>query len=127
MIELIWIAIAALGTGSAVVIAWNVFYVGPKLRAYRDDLDSPKAEWMRAVTGAMQKLDDDTKAEIAKREALEEMIGKYMTTPQPVMITPQMFEYLYQGVCTRAAQEHDPDCIIRQAEGKDWESGCGHN
>lgn len=127
MIELLWIGIAALGLGIAVVVAWNVFYVGPKLRTYRDALDSPKVEWMRVTTAAMQQIYDDIKAEIAKREALEEMIGKYIAEPHPIMITPQMFEYLYQGVCARAAQEHDPDCIIRQAEGKDWEGGCGHN
>ena len=100
-------------------------------------------EWMQETTDAMQKmkgllatesarisgahgsimtLHDSIKTETAKREALEETTGKYMAAPQPVMLN---MEGIYQAMCNRASMEHDPDSVFRQAEGKDWEGGCG--
>lgn len=118
MIELIWIAIAALG-------CWNV-YVEVKVRAYREFAKHAAVDikWIRATADAMQRIDDSIKAEIAKREALEEMIGKYIATPQPIMLN---MEGIHQAMCEIQARQCDPDSIIRQAEGKDWEGGCGNH
>lgn len=121
MIKFLWIAIAALG-------CWNVYHRvkqhWDKLSdAVQDEVANREESDRMAVAGA-QKLRDDLTAEIEKRERLEEMIGKYIAGPQPVVLN---MEAIYQAMCNRAAMEGDPDSIIRQAEGKDWEGGCGHS
>ena len=119
MIELLWIAIAALG-------CWNVYHHA-KQNWY--ETIQRLATALEIETGnrensdeQLEKLRDRLEAEVERREALEEMIGKYMKEPQPVMLNMPV---IYRAMCAIAASETDPDSIIRQAEGKDWEGGCG--
>lgn len=112
MIELLWICIAALG-------CWNV-YAGTK----RENFQDTTLQWELKAGPSIVELQTTLKAETAKREALEEMIGKYIATPQPVMLN---MEGIHQAMCEIQARQCDPDYIFRQAEGKDWEGGCGHN
>ena len=148
MIELLWIAIAALG-------CWNVYYeirvrtLDANMRGLKT-LDKICEEWgeiynadsaamaerwashdsihdtilevARTTTDAMQRIDDRAKEEITHRENLERLLGEHVSGPHPIVLN---MEAVYQAMCNRAAMECDPDSIIRQAEGKDWEGGCG--
>ncbi len=151
MIELLWIAIAALG-------CWNV-YVEAKVRAVTKMLEAKHQqqlldmtnlsnslteiftqktseavevsltsqresclEWMRTTTQATESLQSTLHAEVARREALECALRQ-----GAVLMHPGHLENLWQWICGRAMQECDPDSILRQMEGKDWEGGCGHS
>ncbi len=143
MIELLWIAIAALG-------CWNVYYAKKQAATKAvhdeahdlmaqskklhdslhdsilelfdvnskaiDEINSPQElEFKRTVTAAMQRMDDRLKTEAAKREELETALRC-----GAILMHPGHLENLYRWMMQRNDMEHDPEFILRSREG-----GCG--
>lgn len=130
MIELLWIAIAALG-------CWNV-YAGIKVRVCEERMTRTRIDACEQwelhhathdpIQKLVQQLYDAIKEETAKRGNLERLLGEHVNGPHPIVLN---MEAVYQALCNRAAMERDPDSIIRQSERfdakdfRDWEGGCG--